>query len=212
MLIYYIVARNCEERLWRTIRFQRRVLPQWDAIPKVFIVEHGVRTGVPGVPTVRLELFDQDGLFLFSKAKNAAIDYAVRHEEDWLLDCDADTAILKLPQQMPWTGYGCMRIHFAKEEETQADVLSMRDKGRLNLQGSSRFLTRRDVFTKHRYHEGFAGYGGEDLDYHETVLATNGVHQSPTDAIGVHFWHPMKNRPMNDPTLRQLRKRAHGSK
>ena len=212
LLIYYLVAENRIDRMMSTLASQRAILPAWEKVEKLFVVDRDVTARFPSEGSnrvVRMNLFSSSGLFLFSKAKNAAIAYAVAHGFDWLLDCDADTVLLRLPKEMPSTGYGCVPCHFVKQGAelflyNAEDIIP-----HLEFQGSSRFLTRRDVFEKHRYFEGFEGYGGEDIDYHENVLAYNGVHQSPTDARCFHFWHPTNHRPMNDPELLERRRRAH---
>ncbi len=197
LLAYYIVAKNCEERLAKMMRFQRQILPGWDELPKLFIIEEGQKVPETNCTVVRMPFF-KDGKIMFSQLKNAGIDYATANGYDWLLDCDADTAILKMPTFLPQSGYGSMRCYFTKEQESHDSVLE-RARSRTIFYdesvGSSRFLTHRNVFTQCRYFEGLSGYGGEDLDYHETVLPCAGIHTTDTDMRGVHFWHPLNYRP-----------------
>ena len=115
LLVYYLVAENRVSTLMHTLAVQATILPGWGKVEKLFVIDRGVTERMPGDRVVRMNLFSPSGLFLFSKAKNAAIEYAVAHQFDWLLDCDADTVLLRLPKEMPPTGYGCVPCHFVKQ-------------------------------------------------------------------------------------------------
>lgn len=206
LLIYYIVAKNCVDRLNRTIAFQRRVMPNWDNLNKVFIIEPDQDAPINGANVIRMKMFDGPYI-MFSHLKNAAIKYAMDNHYKWLLDCDADTAILNMPTTLPVTGYGGMQCYMSQEGETEDQIIE-KIRGRVaKFQGSSRFLLRSDALWKCKYYEGFKGYNGEDLDYHEVVLPAHGFHTSFTDMQCVHFWHPLNYRPYLDDALRQDRRR-----
>lgn len=207
LLVYYIVTERVRARWKRLVEFQRQALPEWDGLNRLVVAEPGFDPGI-SVPVVHTQAF-RNGLILFAPLKNAAIRFAVEHGFDWLWDCDADTAILRLPTAFPETGYSAVPTYRSKPGESPDAILkrfredqeieftgSLKEmEGKLEFPGSSRFLTRRDIFSKYRYYEEFEGYGGEDIDYHENILAPAGVHQSPTDARCLHIWHDYGSRP-----------------
>jgi predicted O-methyltransferase YrrM len=196
LLIYYIYSRHVQERWKRLVDLQRELLPEWDALPKVFVVDRGSDPGIPGT-RVEIDLFDENGHVLFSRAKNAAIDAAVGLGAEWLLDCDVDSLLIRTPNQFPPTGYGCVPVYMASESDHDAAIRKYAQNLQVSFEGSSRFLTRRDVFSRFRYDDSFWGYGGEDLDYHENVLAPAGFHGSATDARAIHLWH--RREPLERP-------------
>lgn len=198
LLVSYIVAKNCQARLARTLKFQKLVFPESEQIEKLFVIEEDQELPVHGSHVVRMPMFEGE-YFLASKAKNAAIDYATKHGYEWLLDADADTVMLNKPTNFPETGYGCMRCHMTKEGQNDQDILMDMAAGRVKFEYGARFLTRRDVFTKCRYHEELKGYAGEDLDYDFTVIGHQGIKSSDSNMFGLHLWHPSgKHAYVND--------------
>jgi hypothetical protein len=208
LLTYYILTPKVLGRWRRTVALQRELLPSWESMDKVIIASPDciIKPEVQA-EVVRMDFFDKDGLVRFSPVKNAAIDRAVAGGYDWLLDMDADTVLVKPVTVFPETGIGSVRVYLGKEGEGIREMRSKVVGGEtLEYQGSSRFLTNRDVFTKLRYDERMAGYAGEDFDYFETAAHTHKFYMSETDGRCVHFWHPLTDRGYGKWTFRERRR------
>lgn len=185
--IYYILSNAVIPRWRRMLAFQRSILPGWESVPKLFVLDRSCQEQVPG-EVLKLDLF-RDGLILFSQAKNVGLAWAERNNFEWVLDCDVDTAVARLPTYFPPTGYGSMLCYFPDGPIGDEEIRLQLGLGDKIQQASSRFLIHKNIFSKYRFDEGFVGYGGEDTDYNENVLGRSGILNSPTDARGVHLWH-----------------------
>lgn len=185
--IYYILSEEVIPRWNRTSALQRKMLPEWDGIPKVFISDRNLSIPVPG-DRITTDLFF-DGLMQFSKAKNLGFGWARDHGYDWVLDCDADTVILKMPEREPSTGYSSVGCHFSEQRDTDEDLIEKYMAGTMRYEPASRFILRRDIFTRHLFDEGYVDWTWDDIDYHANVLEPNGVLYEDTGAVGIHIWH-----------------------
>lgn len=193
--IYYLLSKAILPRWEKTLAFQRKVLPQWESIPKVFIMHEDCDIDVPG-NKVHINMF-RDKMILFANAKNAGLKWGAESNQEWMLDADADCIVVKLPTMVPETGFSQMMCHFQQPEEGMDRLERLIFLDQLQLRYFSRFLIHRSVFTKYRFDEGFYGYGGEDIDYKITVLGKNGIDHSDSGMAGINLWHPMGDRAGN---------------
>lgn len=193
--IYYLLSKAVLPRWEKTLAFQRRILPEWDKIPKIFIMHDDIDIQVPG-DKIRINFFNGN-MILFARAKNEGLKWAVDSNWEWVLDADADSVIVKLPTRVPETGFSQMMCHFQSEKETFDDLYKMSIIGGFELRYFSRFLVHKNVFSRHRFYEGFYGYGGEDVDFKITVLGKNGISHSDSGMAGINLWHPMGDRTGN---------------
>jgi hypothetical protein len=132
-----------------------------------------------------------------SALRNAAIEYVLAHSYDGWLDGDLDRVLFSPPSRLPDTGYATIPLYLGEEGKDHEETFRARWEGRLrqSLEGSSFFFVARRHLEnqKIRFHEGYEGYGYEDVDFNEVVCARNGIFQSPTDAKAVHLWHPKRS-------------------
>lgn len=193
MCVYYLLSQKVRARWERTLQYQKQVLPSWESLRKVFIVDAPLASDPswrPLLPGDILPIRMFEGNYIrFAFAKNAGLQWGVENKFDWVLDCDADTVILTPPTVYPETGYGTMLCYLGREEETIEEIETTRKSGVLKFEASSRFLIRRDLCEKYRYNEEFVGYCGEDVDFHKNILLRSGIQNSYTDARGIHIWH-----------------------
>lgn len=191
--IYYILSRKVADRWHRNHIFQKRALPAWENIPKMFVVDEDWDEPLPG-EVIRTNCFT-NGMIHFSRLKNLGLDWAATKNLDWVLHLDSDSLILKAPTVYPSSGYGILICYHSREGESDDAILAKyaTRKGMI-FDSCSMFMLRKDVYTKYRYDETIVGYGGEDLDYHKNILGKSGISQTRTDAHGVHLWHPMVKR------------------
>lgn len=190
--VYYILSSKILSRWQHMLAFQSRILPAWNSLKKLFIVDRDWTEAVPG-EIIRTDCF-QGKLIKFSYLKNIGLKWAEERGFEWALDCDADTAILKLPTVYPESGYGTMLCYLSQQGETDESIVQRWNAGTLNFRACSRFLLRRDIFSKFHYDERVVGYGGEDLDYHKNILGRAGISNTHSDARGIHFWHTRPTR------------------
>ena len=189
ILAYYIADGSVRQRLQSAQQLQEAHLP-WAStgIDRVLIAPPGE---LPVAwPCIHVD-WKRDGHPLFALAKNAAWRFAEKAGYDWLLDMDADTVLLRTPSQFPASGYASVGCFF------QQDAVEPITDQAERYEPSSRFLIARDLFTRFRFDERFWGYGGEDMDLNENILAPMGIYQTPTDARCVHVWHSRGPRPGN---------------
>lgn len=188
--IYYIMSQEVVDRWNRTMLLQERLLPEWSDIPKVFVADRNLSIRVPG-DIVTTELFDNT-LMRFSMAKNLGLKWAEDHSYEWVIDCDADTVILKLPTKEPSTGYGAVLCYQARKEDSDEDLVGLYMSGGMVFGPASRFVLRRDIFTKYHFDEGYVDWIWDDIDYHANVLEANGIMFENCGSVGIHIWHPRK--------------------
>lgn len=185
--LYYILSNEVAQRWNRTVSLQRSVLPEWGGIPKVFITDVNYPYPVPG-ERVTANLFS-DGIIQFPKAKNLGLGWAQNRGHDWVIDVDADTVILKMPTRVPSTGYSTVLCHNSSPKDTDDDLVKRYETGKMSFGASSRFILRKDIFTKYRYDEGYVDWTWDDIDYHVHSLKANGILYEHSGALGIHLWH-----------------------
>jgi hypothetical protein len=175
-------------RFGRMLEAQLRFAEALDGVDRVFVTDHHVDFD-PGFPVIRTSFMDRDRVCL-AAIKNVIIDYAIQGGYDWLMDGDADRFLARRPTMFPPSGYAPMGCYCSSQGQTVNQIVELYRADRLVFPGSFFNLLSREVFKKHRFCEEYIGYGFEDVDYRENVLAANGIHEASSDARGIHLWHP----------------------
>jgi hypothetical protein len=198
---YYILSNEVQSRWERTRSLQEKLWPGWSAIRKVFVVDRAYRfeDSVKALgDVVRVDLFDSRRHILFSRAKNAGLDWAKESQDvEWILDADADSVVVRPPVVTPETSYSSMLCHFQKVDESDDELSRRAAAGTLEARHFSRFLLGRAVFTKFRFDEKFHGYAGEDVDFHLNLIQRSGVPWSESGMRGINLYHELGPRPGN---------------
>lgn len=204
--MYYIMSEEIVPRWNRTVALQKKMLPEWESIPKVFIADRNLSIPVPG-DKITTDLFE-DTVMRFPMAKNLGLRWALDKGYEWVVDCDSDTVILKMPSRNPSTGYSTVLCYQSRQQESDEDLVRMYETGKMKFDASSRFILRNDVFSKYIYDESIVSWGWDDIDYHFNVLMANGVFYEHSGAIGIHIWHHKHRVKEGNGHERYLAKRA----
>ena len=203
---YYILSNEVQSRWERTLALQRKLWPEWTSIRKVFVVDRAYKFESslhPMGDVVRIDLFNKQRHVLFSRAKNEGLRWAERSGVDWILDADADCVIVRPPVRTPETQYSSMLCHFQREDESLDELERKAVAGFLEERHFSRFLLGRGVFSSRRFDEEFHGYGGEDVDFHLSLIQRDGITWSDCGMRGINLYHPLGARPGNIERLKQ---------
>lgn len=190
ILMTLIAGKNCLDRFHRTVKLQARFPVAMADVDRLVITD---RQGDPnvGLPIYRsADFWTAEGKVWFARLRNIGMRLAGELGYEWWIDGDADKSLIVPPTRFPDSGYACIPIFWAKKNESEVAIRKGLQANSLKYGGSVYFVVRRDVFTKHKFCEDYVGYGLDDIDYHENVLAPAGIHQGKTDARGAHLWHP----------------------
>jgi hypothetical protein len=145
--------------------------------------------------------------FCLAKFRNVSIDYAVSNDYDWMMLCDSDTVVLRKSFKMPETCYGVPQVYWQRHEaegvsESLSNIQTLADPF---SHGNSWFILGRTLLERFRFNEQIYGYGYEDREFDERVLAS-GYHLKKTSLTVIHAYHPHEDR--NIDSLSERRNRS----
>lgn len=179
ILAAYTATADLLQALGSTLAMQSEYFPQAAGIDRVVVTD----TTVPKALKVRSLKIDPwvNGQFCLAKCRNVAIDYANKQGYDWIILIDADTILANLPTVFPESGYAPLNLYRTHIGESVAT---------LDFETAPRqdawFLLGKQLF-QHRFDERFLGYGLEEADFIQHVLAD--VPAGVTDVRAIHIWH-----------------------
>ena len=181
ILYAYICSKELFPVLLETLALQKNILNE-DFQDKVIFTNFHFDSVECKVVDIAMDEFN------FAKFKNVVFHYAIDNDYDWLLLLGADTIMAKLPTIFPETGFAASRTIFQKEGEKLEDI---KDKFETAID-SSFYLIGKEVFSRHFANEDFICMcHHEDWEWH-VRLGKAGVHQSLSDFIVIHVWHPVR--------------------
>lgn len=178
-LLAYISTQSCHDQLRKTQMVQSvigRSVPVWDRV----LFTDVATDWFPG-EQIRVEGGIHPGQEInLSKFRNAAMSYADAHgyEYLWLMDCDF--SVLKYPSCYPET-FAFPSAYWEKPDTTTFD----------GLLPTSCLVLSRKIFGDYRYDERF-GLFWQDVEFGNRLQLKHGIHQSATDAVLFHHWHPKR--------------------
>lgn len=183
ILLAYVVTQRLFEDFHRTLSCQLQFPHARDGFGQVLVTDTDMDNAVP---SVKADCW-VGGQFCLAKARNASIDYAIKHGFDWLVTLDADSVVLNMPTILPRSGFAQINV-FQHPSQTPYHDFDLSNPNFWHLMGW--YLIHRDVFSKHRFCEEFVGYGFEEDDYRLNVLKD--VQPMVTDMRAIHLYHPMR--------------------
>lgn len=187
------VSPSTFSRLEKTVLFQDKFFPEAVRyVDRIFVMDRSDY----GYPIVGIRGVQSDlrinGLFNLSRAKNVAIDLAIREGYDWLYDADADRVLTEL--SLPETPLSHVPVYWATEKDGGEDLARRAREKVLPLTSGSFFVVSREVFTKVRFCEDFQITRWDDVDFVFNICSAAGFHVEGQGGRGIHLWHSDQER------------------
>jgi exopolysaccharide biosynthesis predicted pyruvyltransferase EpsI len=134
--------------------------------------------------------------FSLSQMRNAAFSYATKEGFDWLLLCDCDTIFANYDCEFPSSDYGFPKVYWQKSSD-ESILKSFETVNNPTSEtfskGNSWFLLSRQIFSSISFNENIYGYGYEDNEFEQRVLAAK-FRPVSTDLVIIHKFHPHEER------------------
>jgi len=120
--------------------------------------------------------------FNLSKVRNASLDYAAENNYDFLVVVDVDCIVYSYPSNLDDKRIGGVKFRCKSGEE----IFDSRSNCRTGT--ASWFIIPKSLFHL-RWHEGFVGYGWEDMDWAMNVVGKRGYKTYGSNMECAHISH-----------------------
>ena len=151
------------------------------------------------LPTLFCDAF-VDGQYCLSISRNAALDYALENEYDWISLVDVDCLVWQSPSWYPRSGFS--RLRALRQQPEEAVDMDYSRSRLFRWEPSGWVLLGREHIKTRRFHTAYVGYGHEETDFIDVVMKD--VVPWPTDMKTVHLYHPKRNHHNSDDRNRNV--------
>lgn len=186
-----IATQKFMPRFLRTCRLQDELFPQVRMrTDQLLVTDH--ETDLSGVtwPVLRANL-RINGIFNHSRARNIAMEHALKHGYDYMLDGDSTRLIAELPDVWPEPGLSSFRQHVDKLDSLPYDLKLWWERRQLTFsKGSAFYIFSRLVLERARFCEDYVFTRWEDRDFVFVVCPDLKVPIRPGVGAAIHLWHP----------------------